>query len=181
MAEPQTKAPPSIPIIGWTTLIASALLILLNILSLFTYNVMEQMGLDLPALSQYIPDSVKRILELYRYQRIWTIYNIFYLAFVAVAAVQFLRLRTWGRLMLEIACWFGLFNACVDTAISYYIWKNMESLTSALLRGIGGSQYSSLNSIGYYSIVFGFFLWIIPCIGMIIYLRRPRIREAVIL
>lgn len=179
MAEPQSKTPPSISIIGWTTLIASALLILLNILSLFTYNMLEQMGLDLPALSQYVPDSVKRILDLYRYQRIWTVYNIFYLAFVAVASVQFLRLRAWGRMMLEIACWVGLFNACIDTAISYYIWRDMESLMSAMLRGSGGSQYSSLSSVGYYSIVFGFFLWIVPCIGVIIYLRRPRIREAV--
>ncbi|MBI3585789.1 MAG: hypothetical protein HY088_01505 [Ignavibacteriales bacterium] len=179
MAEPQPKTPPSIPIIGWTTLIASVLLAFLNIISLFTYNVMDQMGLSLPALSQHLSDSMKGIMELYRYQRIWTMYNTGYLIVVAIAAIQFLRLRASGRAMLEIACWVGLFNAFVDTAISYYIWKGMQSLISAVFSGIGGGQYSSLNSIGYYSIVIGFFLWIIPCIGMIIYLRRPIVRGAV--
>lgn len=177
--EPQPKTPPSIPIIGWTTLIASVLLAFLNIISLFTYNVMDQMGLNLPALSQYLSDSMNGIMELYRYQRIWTMYNIGYLIVVAIAAIQFLRLRASGRAMLEVACWVGLLSACVDTAVSYYIWKSMQSLMVAVFSGVGGSQYSSLNSVGYYSIVLGFFLWIIPCVGMIIYLRRPAIREAV--
>lgn len=179
MTEPQLRTPPSIPVIGWTTLLASLLLAFLNIGSLFAYNVMDQLSVSLPALSQHVSDSMKGIMELYRYQRLWTIYNIGYLIVVAIAAFQFIRLRFWGRTMLEIACWVGFLNACVDTAISYYIWKSMQSLMSAVFSGIGGGQYSSLNTIGYYSIVLGFFLWIIPCIGMIIYLRRPAIREVV--
>ena len=172
---------PSIAIIGWTTVMASAIMIVVNVTSLLAYSMFDSFdqSLSTPLLSQLLPQSMKKVVDLYRYSRWWTAYGIFYFAFVLVAGVQFLRLQAWGRKALEIACWIALFNAFVDTALSYLIWQNMQETLSMALKGLGGGQYSSINSLGLITIVVGFFLWIIPSAAMIVYLRRPQIMQAV--
>lgn len=169
---------PSIAIIGWTTVIASAVMILVNALSLLSYTMLDTLDLNMPLVSQYFPQSMKQVMDLYRYSRWWTGYGILFFGFALVAGVQFLRLRAWGRKALEIACWIGLVNAVVDSALSFLIWKNMQETLSMALRGLGGGQYSYVNSLGFFTIIVGFFLWIIPSAGMIIYLRRPKIVQA---
>lgn len=172
---------PSITIIGWTTVIASAIMIVVNAMSLLTYSMFDSldMSLNTPLLSQLLPQSMKKVVDLYRYSRWWTAYGILYFVFVLVAGIQFLRLQAWGRKALEIACWIALLNAFVDSALSYVIWENMQETLSMALRGLGGGQYSSIDSLGLLTIVVGFFLWIIPSVGMIFYLRRPAIRQSV--
>jgi hypothetical protein len=171
---------PSITVIGWTTVIASAIMIVVNATSLLSYTMLDTLDLNVnvPLVSQYVPQSMKKIVDLYRYSRWWTGYGILYFGFVLIAGVQFLRLRASGRQALEIACWIGLANAVVDSALSYLIWKNMQDTLSMALRGLGGGQTSYINPLGFFTIVVGFFLWIIPSAGMIIYLRRPAIRQA---
>lgn len=175
------RKPPSTAIIGWSTVIASSIMIVVNAVSLLSYSMFNSadLGLNSPLLSQYIPQSMKRVFDLYQYSRWWTWYGIFFFIFVLIAAAQFLRLKAWGRKAFEIACWIGLFNGFVDTALSYWIWKNMQESLSIVLRGIGGGQYSYINPLGLFTIVVGFFLWIIPSVGIIVYLRRPAIRQAV--
>jgi hypothetical protein len=171
---------PSITIIGWTTVIASAIMVVVNAMSLLSYTMLDTLDLNLnmPLVSQYVPQSMKKVIDLYRYSRWWTWYGILFFGFVLIAGVQFLRLRAWGRRALEIACWIGLANALVDSALSFLIWKNMQDTLSMALRGLGGGQTSYINPLGLFTIVVGFFLWIIPSAGMIIYLRRPAIRQA---
>ncbi len=172
---------PSITIIGWSTIIASAMLIVVNIVSLVSYSMFDTLGLDLnsPALSQYVPQSMRKVMDLYSYSRWWTWYGIFFFIFVLITGIQFLRLRAWGRKALEVACWVGLLNAFVDSMLSFWIWQNMQETLSMVMRGMGGGQYSYVNPLGLFTIIVGFFLWIIPSAVMIVYLRRPKIREAV--
>lgn len=156
-------------------------MILVDAVSLLSSSMLDALDLNMnmPLISQYVPQSMKMVIDLYRYSTWWTGYGILFFGFVLVAGVQFVRLRAWGRKALEIACWVGLFNAVVDSALSYLIWKNMQDTLSMALRGLGGGQYSYVNPLGLFTIVVGFFLWIIPSVGMIIYLRRPATRQAV--
>jgi len=174
-----TNKPPSVLIIGWASVLASGLMVLVNLVSLVSYNMFDTMNLNVPGLSQYVPESMKKVMVLYGYSRIWTAYGIVYFLFVCVAGVQFLRLRAWGRTALEIACWVGLLNAVVDTMLSYMIWQNMQETLSLLMRGIGGGRYSYLHPLGFITIIAGFILWVVPCGGMIVFLRRPKVRETV--
>jgi hypothetical protein len=176
-----TSRPSSITIIGWSTIIASALMIVINLVSLLSYTMFDDLGagFNSPYFSQFVPQSAKNVIDLYKYSRLLTGYEIFFFAFALVAAFQFLRLRAWGRDALEIACWIGLLNAFLESALSYMIWKNMQESLSMVLRSVGGSQYSYLSPIGIATIAIGFFLWIIPSAGMIMYLRRPIIRQTV--
>ncbi|HCA80274.1 MAG TPA: hypothetical protein DEP53_11140 [Bacteroidetes bacterium] len=178
-----TPAPhiPSIPIIGWSTIIASALMILVNISSLLTTSALDalNMSFDSPVFAQYIPQSMKSMLDLYTYSRWWTWYGVLYFAFVLAAGVQFVRLRAWGRSALEAACWIGLMNALVDTILSYEIWSSMQEAYNVVLRSMGGVHSTYLNPLGFFTIVLGFFLWVIPAVALIVYLRRPVIRQTI--
>jgi hypothetical protein len=172
---------PSITFIGWSTVIASAIMIVVNAMSLLTYSMFDSLDMNLstPLLSQVLPQSMKKVVDLYRYSRWWTGYGLFYFVFVLVAGIQFLRLQAWGRKALEVSCWIALLNALVDTFLSYAIWKNMQETLSMAMRGLGGGQYSSIDLLGLSTIVVGFFLWIVPSAAMIVYLRRPKIIQAV--
>ena len=171
--------PLSIPVIGWSTIMASVIMIAVDAMSLLSFNSLDSFNLDASMLSQYVPQGMKKVMDLYSYSRFWTWYGIVFFGFALVAGIQFVRLRAWGRKALEIVCWVGIFNAFVDTTLSFLIWKNMQDTLSMVMRGTGGSQYSFINPLGFFMIVLGFFLWIIPSVGMVIYLRRPVIRQAV--
>jgi hypothetical protein len=173
--------PSSITIIGWTTVMASAIMIVMNVASLLSYKMLDSLDLNLSSslLSQYMPQSMKKVMDLYRYSRWWTWYGILFFGFVVVAGVQFLRLRAWGRKALEAACWIGLLNGFIDTVLSYTLWQSSQESLSLVMRQLGGSQYSYLNPLGLLTIIVGFFLWIIPSVAMIVYLRRPKIKEVV--
>jgi len=175
----QTTKPTSVIVIGWCTIIASGIMVLVNLVSLLSFGAYDTLGLNSPLLAPYLPQATKKVMDLYRYSRMWAVYGIFYFLFVMVAGIQFLRLRAWGRAAMEAACWIGLLNAVVDTLLSYIMWHSMQETLSAVLRGLGGGQYSYLNPLGLFTIVVGFFLWVIPCGFMIVFLRRPKIREAV--
>jgi hypothetical protein len=176
---PVVAKPLSIPVVGWSTVIASVIMIAVNMISLLSFNTLDSFNLDASILSQYVPQGAKKVMDMYSYSRIWTFYGIVFFGFALVAGIQFVRLRAWGRKALEIVCWVGIFNALADTTLSYMIWSNMQDTLSMVMRGTGGSQYAFINPLGFITIVLGFFLWIIPSIGMVLYLRRAAIREAV--
>jgi hypothetical protein len=177
----QTPRLPSIPIIGWSTILASALMLLVNISSLITTSALGALDLNFnsPVFSQYVPQSLKSMLDLYTYSRWWTWYGVLYFGFVLVAGVQFVRLRGWGRSALEVACWIGIANALVDTYLSYEIWSGMQDAFNIVLRSMGGAHSSYLNPLGFFMIVLGFLLWVVPSIALVMYLRRPIIRQTV--
>jgi hypothetical protein len=171
--------PISIPVVGWSTIMASAVMIVVDAMSLLSFNTLNSLNMDASMISQYVPQGMKKVMDLYSYSRIWTWYGILFFGFALIAGIQFVRLRAWGRKALEIVCWVGIFNAVADTTLSFLIWQNMQDTLSMVMRGAGGSHYSFINPLGFFAIVLGFFFWIIPSIGLIIYLRKTAIRQAV--
>jgi len=174
-----SSRPLSIPVIGWSTIMASVIMIAVNAMSLLSFNALDSFNLDSSLLNQYVPQGMKKVMDLYSYSRIWTLYGILFFGFALVAGIQFVRLRAWGRKALELVCWVGIFNAFADTILSFLIWKNMQDTLSMVMRSSGGSQYSFINPLGFFMIVLGFVLWLVPSVGMVFYLRRPAIRQAV--
>lgn len=171
---------PSISIVGLSTAIASALMILINIGSIVTTSALDDLNatFDSPLFAQHVPESLKSMLDLYAYRRWWTWYGILFFAFALAGGVQFYRRRAWGRSALEIVCWIGLINAFVDTYLSYEIWSRAQETFNVVLRSVGGGHSTYLNPLGFFTIVLGCILWFVPAVGIIIYLRRPAIREA---
>jgi hypothetical protein len=73
----QTPAPASrpisIPVIGWSTIMASVIMIAVDLMSLVSYNSLESLNLDSSMLSQYVPQGVKKVMDLYAYSQVWKI------------------------------------------------------------------------------------------------------------
>ncbi len=167
--------PRSISIIGWSTIIFSIIIILTELFSLLS-NPMQQLN----AIFSMFPQArigMESMKNLLRYNLLWSIYSVIYFTVVLGGAIQFVRFHAIGRKILEIACWIGIVNACIDTLISYIFWKKMQAALSAVM-GTMGISPGQINPLGIITIFVGFFLWVIPCVGMILYLRNPRIKAA---
>jgi len=121
------------------------------------------------------------MMDMFEYNRIWSYYSICYFLVTCGGGIQFVRFKEIGRKILEIACCVGIVNACVDTVITYTFWQEMENAMSSFGSGLGlGTGLSQLNPLGIGAIVVGFFVWVIPSVGIIIYLRRPSLRALMV-
>ena len=149
---------PSISVIGLSTALASALMIIVNIGSVVTTSALDDLNktFDSPVFSQYVPESLKSMLDLYTYSRWWTWYGILFFALALVAGVQFYRRRSWGRSALEIVAWAALMNAFIDTYLSYEIWSRAQETFNIVLRSVGGGHSTYLNPLCLFTIVLGF-------------------------
>ena len=163
----------SVRIIGWTTALFSVVIILSDVTNLLT-NPMEQLNMVFRMFPQ-AKSVTDAITEMFQYSRIWSVYTILYFIYVFVGSIQFIHFKAIGRTILEIACWVGIMNACIDSMISFILWKQMKTMLSSVT-GLMGMGLGNLNPLGMATIIFGFFLWIIPTIGMIVYLRKPRLK-----
>jgi hypothetical protein len=163
----------SIRIIGWSTALFSIVIVLSEASNLLM-NPMEQFNMVLKMFPQ-AKSNMDAMTDMFQYSRIWSVYIILYFLFVFVGSIQFIRYHAIGRMILEIACWIGMLNACIDSFLSYILWKNMQTALSSVT-GTMGIGLGNLNPLGMVTIVLGFFLWIIPTIGMVVYLRKPGLK-----
>lgn len=165
----------SVYIFGWSTIVVSAILILTQLLNLAISGSVDQVAGLLGGYSGLKITGMGPVMDMFAYNRIWSMYSIIYFLCTFTGGIQFVRFREGGRKMLEIACWVGLLNACVDTAASYILWKRMESAMNVMVGGMG-LTVEQFSPFGLGAIIVGFFLWVIPSIGIIIYLRRPSLK-----
>lgn len=165
----------SVYIFGWSTIIVSVILILSQLLSLAISNSIDQISGLLGGYPGLKTGVVGPMMDMFAYNRVWSIYSIGYFLVTLIGGILFVRLRESGRRILEIACWVGILNACVDSAVTYSFWKDMETAMTTMV-GDMGMALNQLNPLGIGTIVAGFFIWVIPSIGIIIYLRRPSLR-----
>jgi hypothetical protein len=165
----------SIRIIGWSTALCSMVIILSEFSSLLT-NPMEQLSVVFQMFPQ-AKNSMDTMADTFLYNRIWSVYTILYFWFVLYGSIQFIQFHSIGRKILEIACWIGLANACIDSLLSYILWKQLQSILSSATGSMGmGMSLGNLNPLGMITIIFSFFLWVIPTIGMMVYLRKPALK-----
>jgi hypothetical protein len=165
----------TIRIIGWCSILLSMIVILSELVSLVFYDPMNQFDQLLRTFPQLKVGAITAYTDIFQYGRLWSIYTIIFFIFVLVGAIQFVRLRELGRMLLEIACWIGILNACIDSILSYYIWKNLQAMMSFVI-GSMGMPSRNLNPFGIFTIIGGFFIWVIPSIAMIVYLRRQKLK-----
>ncbi len=162
----------SVKLLGWSTIVVSVIVICSELFGLVLAQSLDQFSRMLNAFPQFKTGPMSDLLD---YNRIWSIYSIFYFMATLVGAAMFVGYRETGRRILEVAAWVGILNACIDSIMSYTYWRAMESSLSGLT-GMAGMPIAQLNPIGLGAIILGFFLWVIPSVGFIVYLRRPSLR-----
>jgi hypothetical protein len=169
----------SVLFFGWSTIIVSIILIFSQFMNLAITSSMDQIAGLLGGSAGLKTGLLGSMTELFEYNRIWSIYSIFYFLATLGGGIQFVRFREIGRRILEILCWIGILNACIDTSVSYMFWKDMEAAMNTMAGGMGMSL-QQLNPLGLGAILVGFFIWVIPSAGIIIYLRRASLRALMI-
>jgi hypothetical protein len=165
----------SVSIFGWSTIVVSAILIFSQLLSLAITSSVNQISGLLSGYPGFKTGVMGPMMDMFEYNRIWSIYSICYFLVTLVGGILFVRFRETGRKILEIACWVGILNAFIDTAVTYSFWKQMEIAVASTV-GEMGMSLNQLNPLGLGAIIAGFFLWVIPSVGIIVYLRRPSLR-----
>ena len=165
--------PRSTSVIGWSIILLSTIIILTEFFSLLS-DPMEQFNVLFSTFPQ-ARNGLESVTELFQYNRLWSIYTILYFFVVLTGAIQFVRFHAIGRTILEIACWVGMVHACIESLLSYILWNNMQTALSSVM-GTMGMSLGYLNPLGMFTIILSFFLWIIPTIGMMVYLRRPALK-----
>jgi hypothetical protein len=163
----------SIRIVGWSTALFS-IVIILSEFSNLTTNPMDQLSMVFQMFPQ-AKSSMDTMTDIFQYNRVWSVYTILYFWFVFFGSIQFIRFQSIGRKILEIACWIGMVNACIDSFLSFMLWKQMQTALSNVT-GTMGMSLANLNPLGMVTIILSFFLWISPTIGMIVYLRKPALK-----
>jgi hypothetical protein len=147
----------SVTIFGWSTIIVSVILIFTQLLSLVMTNSINEIAGLLNGYPGFKSDSLSSMMDMFEYNRIWSVYSIVYFLVTLAGGILFVRFREMGRKILEIACWVGMLNACVDTTVSYTFWKEMESAMNAVVGGMGvGLPLQQINPLGLGAIIVGF-------------------------
>ena len=162
-------------IFGWSTIVISFLLIISELVNLALNASVDQVTGLLGGYAGLKASGLGPLMELFTYNRIWSIYSIAYFLVTLGGGIQFIRLRESGRKTLEVASWVGLLNACIETCMTYMFWSRMEASMSATAGG-SGLTLVEMNPLGLGTIILGFFLWVIPSGGIIVYLRRSSLR-----
>jgi hypothetical protein len=163
----------SIRIIGWSTALFSIVMILSEGSNLLT-DPMEQFNMIFSLFPQ-TTSGTDAMTNMLHYSRIWSVYSLLYFLFVFVGSIKFIRFQAIGRMILEIACWIGMVNACTDSCMSYILWKNLQAALSTVT-GATGIGLGNLHALGVLTIILGFILWIMPTTIMIVYLRKPALK-----
>ncbi len=164
----------SVAIVGWSTIILSIIAILVNFFGLID-NSMQALLSTLGKAYPWLNNGMDSLMDIIQYSRIWSMYTIMYFLVILVGAIFFVRFQAIGRRILEISCWVGLANACIDSLLSYELWNSMETALAGMTRGTGVSV-GRINLFGMIAIIIDFFLWVVPAIGIIVYLRRPTLK-----
>jgi hypothetical protein len=161
----------SIRLFGWSTLIISSLLLISSLSSLL-WNPLSGQITQVMTMFPQLRQQMDVIEDMFQYNRIWSLYSVFYFAFVLYGASQFVRFKAIGCHLLELACWIGMLNALIDTSINYYLTAQIKKALSGSL-GLGIPLLGSLTN---FTLVLGFFLWIIPSIFIIRFLRKHELQ-----
>jgi len=177
---PPPRRPASVWLFGLSTSLIAVIMVLSELFNVLSERALEGMGLDMNLLARMIPREFQSLLDLYAYSRYASAFNVIYFTFVLVASIMFLQLRRSGRLLLEIAAWFGLVDGMVESILGYLIMEQLQTSMAAMMRGVGAGGYSLQLSLGPAATIFGLIVWLIPSVGCIIFLRRRSIREIMI-
>lgn len=179
MNSPAPLLPRSILLIGWSTAFAAIAMMVMNIASLTSSAALEELIPSSLFLNGQAPPSLQAVLDVYELGRYWMMFTTLFFVFVLVAALQFLRLRSWGRQALEAACWIGIMGGVVDAVFSYSSWNAMRIAMSDLMGQYGGGL-AGAQQLGVVSILLGFLLWGIPCVALMVFVRSAAAKQAML-
>ncbi|MDY6845490.1 MAG: hypothetical protein SVW57_15545 [Thermodesulfobacteriota bacterium] len=159
----QEKRPTCVTVIGWTWIILGGLMFFSSIMALFSFSMISQT-------SQANSQSHQDIPAIFKYFPLLAIVQIGVSVTGLVSGINFLKLKSWSRSVLEILTWLLLLFVVGFGGFFIFQWSSMSSPHTSF----GFSIMEFVMAIG----IFG--IYGIPLGIMVKYLRGEKVKKAII-
>jgi len=159
----QKNRPTCITVIGWVWIILGGILCFSAIMALFGSIMIGNMP-------QTDPDASQKIPAIFKYLHVFAIGQIGIAILGLISGINFLKLKSWSRSVLEILTWILLlFIAAFG---GFFVYQRMPISSSQSSFGFGIMEIVIMIAI------FGFYG--VPLIIMVKYLRGDKVNAAMI-
>lgn len=173
------KRPSSVTMIGWLFIIVATCMLISGGMSFMVFISMKLIGVDI---SQQMPKEMQGpfgFMEIIvKHFSLMLFLEIMFSLFVMISAIQFLRLKAWGRTALEAISWLGLVYLVSLGIIFVFSWIRVVSSVVVVKTAFGPplifAMFLLIASIANIAI------WGVLLIFIIKLLRGKTIKEAVI-
>jgi hypothetical protein len=174
----QQKRPTSVTVIGWIVIAGAILMILSGGMGFAVFSFMKQSAGGAPPVPEDIPGQLGVLKIAFQHFELIAMVQCALAIFIIIAGIQFLRLRRWARIALEVVAWLGLVYVVAFGIFWVVSWLGITSsipITEGApgptpLFGIFGAVMGSVVAL----------CWAVPFVVIIIFLRGKTIKEALL-
>lgn len=159
-AVPAEEIPIQVMVLGWIAVGVAAVFLIIGLKGFFTYSAMTPPPPDPYAIEPQITSG-----QLFLSSGLFPLFQLMFAIYTGVAALQFLRLRQWSRLGLEISGWLALAGVVISHIIELVMWIR---------------QSSSFPFMVIAATFFGLVIWSIPPLAAVWFLRGEVVKKTVV-
>ncbi len=176
MTAVQKKRPTSVTVIGWIFIAGAILMILSGGMGFAAFTFMKQTTGGVPPVPENIPGQLRVMKFVFQHFELIAMVQVAFAIFVIIASIQFLRLRRWARIALEVVAWLGLVYLVGFGIVWVVSWIGITSNIHLTEGTVGPSPKFNMVGAIMGSVVTVF--WAVPLVVIIIFLRGKTIRRA---
>jgi len=171
------QRPSAVTVIGWIFLVAGALMILMGLQGIIIYSIVKPLATRAPQSLEQAKPLIWPFLLIGRYLGLLAILKILAGVIILITSIQFLKLRPWARVVLELCSWlgalivivFGTFLTIAWIATTTSLWRAGAELPGFIVVFVGiGALMASINVA----------VFVVPFAALIVFLRGKTVREA---
>lgn len=170
------KRPTAVSVIAWTWIITGGFAVFSGIMSLLMFTAMPTLQSELPH-APGMPQGIALMTSMFRYFGLLVVVQLVLAVVAIVAGIQFLRLRSWARAVLEILSWVSLIYVVGFGVFWLSTWSTM---TGQFSQQDVPFDMETLRIAGLVAGAFVTLAFAIPLGIMIKYLRGKTVREAML-
>jgi len=171
-SRPSRTRPTSVAVIGWVWVVLGTLMTFSALMGLAMWTLMREEWSQATSSTEGGPAEVL-FTRLFAWYPVLTSAQTVLSPFIVWSAVQFLRLRRWARMALEIVNWLALAYVIAFCIFFIYAWNSLLSGSQGEAAPPPG--FGLIGTVGglFNMAFFGF-----PLVLMLRYLRCQAVREA---
>ena len=157
----QEKRPTCVTVIGGVWIVFGVLMFLSSVMGLLSWNMVGEAAKSEPNFHQNMPSIMSFFPHIVAVQSIVAIFGL-------ISAINFLRLRSWSRAVLEIVTWILLIAIA-----GFSVYWEVGWVSSSFSNGPDG-----FDILGAVMGLFIFAMFVIPLVIMLRYLRGDKVKNA---
>lgn len=172
------KRPTSVTVIGWIFIVVAVLMILGGAMGLVAFSFIHPSGgSTVPPMPKDVGRTFAVMSIVFQYFGLLASLQIVFAIFILIAGIQFLKLRAWARIALEIVSYLGLIYTVGFGTFWVVSWISVTSRFPVAESTVGPPAL--FNIFGAVMGIVVIAVCVVPLIVIIKFLRGETIKEAV--